>query len=206
MFDLSVVVVDEKTDPKLAARLAELIRAIGLKRFVMASDWPSVLTPRKSQRIARITTATHDLPSGRSFSPIARRIYRIVVDALAALSGSALFAARRGVVAIARTHSHGRGATRRHRRAIPTRVRDPGRLHRHRDAGPPEPSSVATACVRWASPPASMQDTSFAIASNSKAYLAACLALLVDEGKLRWDDPSSNICPSSRCVTRPSRR
>ncbi|HEY5755623.1 MAG TPA: serine hydrolase [Steroidobacter sp.] len=31
--------------------------------------------------------------------------------------------------------------------------------------------------------------TSFAIASNSKAYLAACLALLVDEGKLRWDDP-----------------
>lgn len=32
-------------------------------------------------------------------------------------------------------------------------------------------------------------NTSFAIASNSKAYLAACLALLVDAGKLRWDDP-----------------
>jgi predicted TIM-barrel fold metal-dependent hydrolase len=47
VFDLSVVVVDEKTDPKLAARLAELIRTIGLERFVMASDWPSVLPPLK---------------------------------------------------------------------------------------------------------------------------------------------------------------
>ena len=47
VFDLSVVVVDEKTDPKLAGRFADLIRGIGLKRFVMASDWPSVLTPRK---------------------------------------------------------------------------------------------------------------------------------------------------------------
>lgn len=47
VFDLSVVVVDEKTDPKLAFRFAELIRNIGLVRFVMASDWPSVLTPRK---------------------------------------------------------------------------------------------------------------------------------------------------------------
>jgi len=30
--------------------------------------------------------------------------------------------------------------------------------------------------------------TQFAIASTSKAFLAACLALLVDEGKLGWDD------------------
>jgi CubicO group peptidase (beta-lactamase class C family) len=30
--------------------------------------------------------------------------------------------------------------------------------------------------------------TSFAVASNSKAYLAACLAMLVDEGRLAWDD------------------
>lgn len=45
VFDLSVVVVDDKTDRQLANRLAELIRSIGLKRFVMASDWPSVLTP-----------------------------------------------------------------------------------------------------------------------------------------------------------------
>lgn len=31
-------------------------------------------------------------------------------------------------------------------------------------------------------------NTGFAIASNSKAFLAACLALLVDEGKLAWED------------------
>lgn len=31
-------------------------------------------------------------------------------------------------------------------------------------------------------------DTLFAIASNSKAFTAAALAILVDEGKLRWDD------------------
>ncbi len=32
------------------------------------------------------------------------------------------------------------------------------------------------------------QHTLFAIASNSKAFTAAALAMLVDEGKLRWDD------------------
>lgn len=32
-------------------------------------------------------------------------------------------------------------------------------------------------------------DTLFAIASNSKAFTAAALGILVDEGKLRWDDP-----------------
>jgi CubicO group peptidase (beta-lactamase class C family) len=31
--------------------------------------------------------------------------------------------------------------------------------------------------------------TQFAIASNSKAFLSACLAMLVDEGKLGWEDP-----------------
>lgn len=31
--------------------------------------------------------------------------------------------------------------------------------------------------------------TQFAIGSTSKAFLAACLALLVDEGRLAWDDP-----------------
>lgn len=31
-------------------------------------------------------------------------------------------------------------------------------------------------------------DTLFAIASNSKAFTAAALAILVDEGKLKWDD------------------
>jgi predicted TIM-barrel fold metal-dependent hydrolase len=51
VFDLSVVVVDEKTDPVLAGRLADAMRGIGLNRFVMASDWPSVLTPRKHNEL-----------------------------------------------------------------------------------------------------------------------------------------------------------
>ena len=37
--------------------------------------------------------------------------------------------------------------------------------------------------------------TRFAIASNSKAFLTACLAILVDEGKLAWDDPVTRYLP-----------
>ena len=37
--------------------------------------------------------------------------------------------------------------------------------------------------------------TQFAIASNSKAFLSACLAILVDEGKLGWDDPVVDHLP-----------
>lgn len=40
--------------------------------------------------------------------------------------------------------------------------------------------------------------TQFAIASNSKAFLCACLALLVDEGKLSWDDPVVRHLPEFR--------
>ena len=32
-------------------------------------------------------------------------------------------------------------------------------------------------------------DTLFACASTSKAFTATCIALLVDEGKMKWDDP-----------------
>jgi CubicO group peptidase (beta-lactamase class C family) len=39
------------------------------------------------------------------------------------------------------------------------------------------------------------EDTLYAIASNSKAFTAAALAILVDEGKLRWDDPVSKYLP-----------
>lgn len=39
------------------------------------------------------------------------------------------------------------------------------------------------------------QDTLFAIASNTKAFTAAALAILVDEGKLNWDDPVSETLP-----------
>jgi CubicO group peptidase (beta-lactamase class C family) len=36
----------------------------------------------------------------------------------------------------------------------------------------------------------------FAVGSTSKAFTAAALGLLVDEGKLRWDDPVSKYLPS----------
>ncbi len=38
--------------------------------------------------------------------------------------------------------------------------------------------------------------TVFEIASNSKAFTAAALAMLVDEGKLSWDDPVTKHLPS----------
>lgn len=38
-------------------------------------------------------------------------------------------------------------------------------------------------------------DTLFAIASNTKAFTAAGLAILVDEGKLKWDDRVQNYLP-----------
>ena len=38
--------------------------------------------------------------------------------------------------------------------------------------------------------------TLFAIASNSKAFTAAAVAMLVDEGKLKWDDPVTKYLPS----------
>lgn len=39
------------------------------------------------------------------------------------------------------------------------------------------------------------KDTLFAIASNSKAFTAAALATLVDDGKLKWDDPVTKYIP-----------
>ncbi|WP_420147275.1 serine hydrolase [Spirosoma sp.] len=38
--------------------------------------------------------------------------------------------------------------------------------------------------------------TLFAMASTTKAMTAACLGMLVDEGKLRWDDPVTNYLPA----------
>ncbi|WP_192822219.1 serine hydrolase [Rufibacter sp. LB8] len=38
-------------------------------------------------------------------------------------------------------------------------------------------------------------NTVFGIASNTKAYTAAALAMLVDEGKLNWDDPVTKYLP-----------
>jgi CubicO group peptidase (beta-lactamase class C family) len=39
------------------------------------------------------------------------------------------------------------------------------------------------------------EHTLFAIASNTKAYTVAALAILVDEGKIKWDDPVVNYLP-----------
>lgn len=39
------------------------------------------------------------------------------------------------------------------------------------------------------------ENTLFAIASNSKAFTAAALAILVDEGKVKWDDKVSQYLP-----------
>ncbi|MFM8493584.1 MAG: serine hydrolase [Bacteroidota bacterium] len=39
------------------------------------------------------------------------------------------------------------------------------------------------------------QNTLFAIASNTKAFTATALALLVQEGKIRWDDPVRKYLP-----------
>jgi CubicO group peptidase (beta-lactamase class C family) len=38
-------------------------------------------------------------------------------------------------------------------------------------------------------------DTLFGIASNSKAFTAAAIGMLVDEGKVKWDDPLINYLP-----------
>src|SRR5262249_55334985 len=39
------------------------------------------------------------------------------------------------------------------------------------------------------------EQTLFGIASNTKAFTAAALAILVDEGKIRWDDPVTKHLP-----------
>lgn len=48
VFDLAAVLVRDSADPAtqlLLKRFAQLVRHIGLERFVMASDWPSVFAP-----------------------------------------------------------------------------------------------------------------------------------------------------------------
>src|SRR5215467_1333866 len=40
------------------------------------------------------------------------------------------------------------------------------------------------------------ENTLFGIASNTKAFTTAALAMLVDEGKISWDDPVTRHLPS----------
>jgi CubicO group peptidase (beta-lactamase class C family) len=50
--------------------------------------------------------------------------------------------------------------------------------------------------VRELGKPAPVDEhTLFAIGSSSKAFTAASLAMLVDEGKLKWDDPATKYLP-----------
>src|SRR6185369_1917309 len=50
--------------------------------------------------------------------------------------------------------------------------------------------------VREVGKPAPVNEhTLFGIASNSKAFTAAALAMLMDEGKVKWDDPISTYLP-----------
>jgi Beta-lactamase/Domain of unknown function (DUF3471) len=45
-------------------------------------------------------------------------------------------------------------------------------------------------------------NTLFGIASNTKAFTAAALAMLVDEGKLSWDDPVTKHLPEKQAARR----
>ena len=49
---------------------------------------------------------------------------------------------------------------------------------------------------RQGGPAAVDGDTLFAIASNTKAFTSAALGLLVEDGKLQWDDPVTRHLPS----------
>jgi CubicO group peptidase (beta-lactamase class C family) len=51
---------------------------------------------------------------------------------------------------------------------------------------------------RLGSPEKVDEDTLFGIASNTKAFTAAALAMLVDEGKIKWDDRVIDHLPSFR--------
>lgn len=43
--ELALLVVNDKTDPALAASYVKVMRRIGMDRFVLGSDWPGLYTP-----------------------------------------------------------------------------------------------------------------------------------------------------------------
>ncbi len=43
--ELALVVVNDKTDPALAASFVKVMRRIGMDRFILGSDWPAIYTP-----------------------------------------------------------------------------------------------------------------------------------------------------------------
>jgi len=59
--------------------------------------------------------------------------------------------------------------------------------------------------VRKLGDPAPVNErTLFAIGSSSKAFTAAAIAMLVDEGKLKWDDPATRYFPAFNFLIRMS--
>jgi predicted TIM-barrel fold metal-dependent hydrolase len=53
VFDVALIVVDEKTDPALTSAYAAKMREIGMKRFVFGSDWPTLYSPSRYGEILR---------------------------------------------------------------------------------------------------------------------------------------------------------
>jgi predicted TIM-barrel fold metal-dependent hydrolase len=51
--ELALVVVNDKTDPALAASFVKVMRRIGMDRFVLGSDWPAIYTPDQYYALLR---------------------------------------------------------------------------------------------------------------------------------------------------------
>lgn len=51
VFDVALIVVDEKTDPALTAAYAAKMRKIGMKRFVFGSDWATLYSPSQYREV-----------------------------------------------------------------------------------------------------------------------------------------------------------
>lgn len=64
VFDLAAVLVRDSTEPRavsMLGQMAERMRRIGLHRFLMASDWPSVLAPKEhNEWLQAQIPLTHD--------------------------------------------------------------------------------------------------------------------------------------------------
>jgi len=53
VFDVALIVVDEKTDPALISAYIAKMREIGMKRFVFGSDWPTLYSPSQFGDVLR---------------------------------------------------------------------------------------------------------------------------------------------------------
>jgi hypothetical protein len=51
--ELALLVINDKTDPALAASYATVMRRIGMDRFILGSDWPAIYTPAEYYALLR---------------------------------------------------------------------------------------------------------------------------------------------------------